>query len=153
MLNSKYKPLIIGIVTLGTLDLIGLATMIVNPNWTERVIPALVGIQIVGFVAVAIVYMICAQRQFGAAGSLGVPVDPSAGSANVERPKWKRMRWLWFAFAALGILQTPTALSNAIHVANSEHRLAPVMVLAFVIRFGMIGLFLKLWWQFRPANQ
>jgi len=153
MLNSRYKPLVTGIVALGTLDLVGLVTMIVNPDWTERIIPALVGIQIVGIVTFAIVYMIRAQEQQETAGSLGVSVDPSAKSANVTRPKWYRMRWLWFAFATLGILQTPIAFSNAIHLVNSEHRLAPVMVLAFAIRFGMIGLFLKLWWQFRPANR
>jgi len=60
-LNSKYKPLVIGMVTLGALDTIGVVSMIVNPDLTERIIPALVAIQIVGFIVIAIVYMIRTQ--------------------------------------------------------------------------------------------
>jgi hypothetical protein len=120
---------------------------------TERVIPALVGIQILGFVSVAIAYMIRSQDQFGERKSPVVSIGSSAESGKVKNLKWSRMRWLWFAIAPFEILQTPTAIINALHLANSSHRLAPVMVLAFAIRVGMIWLFLKLWWQFRPTNQ
>jgi MFS superfamily sulfate permease-like transporter len=131
--------------------MIGIVTMIANPNWTERIIPALVGTQLIGFILIAFAYMI--RSQFGPEISPVVSTDPSAKSENVNRPQWSRMRWLWFGIAALGVAQTPIAIVNAIHTAQSDHRMAPVMVLAFAIRFGMIWLFLRLWWKFRPVNQ
>jgi hypothetical protein len=152
MLNSKYKPMIIGIATLGALDAIGVLTVIVNPDLIARIISALAAIQIAGLVVVGIIYMIRAQSQNGTEILPGVSTDSSAESVIAKRSKWSRMRWGWFAIAALGILQTPTAIIHAIQFANSYHRLAPVMVLAFAIRIAMIWFFLRLWWQFRPTN-
>jgi len=152
-LNSKYKPLVIGMVTLGALDTIGVVSMIVNPDLTERIIPALVAIQIVGFIVIAIVYMIRTQTQQGTGTPPVGSTDSLSESEKAQRPRWRRMRWLWLAIAFFGILQTPIAIISAIHDANTDHRLAPVMVLAFAIRFGMIWLFLKLWWQSRPIDQ
>ena len=144
---SKYKPLFIGILTLGVLDLIGIVTMVANPDWTERIIPALVGIQLFGFIVIAFVYWSRAQWN-----EMETSLSGDA-SERAKKPKWRRMRWLWFAIAVLGILQTPNAIINAIHLVNSDRRMALVALLGFAIRFGMIWLFLKLWWQFRPANQ
>lgn len=152
MFNAKYKPLVMGIITLGCLDMIGLFTMIVNADLTERIIPALVGVQIIGFVAIAIVYMTRAQSQPGIGGASSGSNDSVIATEKAQTSKWTRMRWLWFAIAACGIVQTPFAVANAIHLATSYHRLAPIMVFAFAIRIGMIWLFLKLWWRLRPTN-
>jgi hypothetical protein len=50
---SRRRPLIVAIATLAILDFTGIITMIVSPDLTERVIPALVAIQIFGFIAIA----------------------------------------------------------------------------------------------------
>jgi hypothetical protein len=74
--------------------------------------------------------------------------------SSLEKPKWiRKFRWGWFAIAAIGILQTPMAVINAVHLVGSNHRLAPIIPIAFVIRFGMIWLFLKLWWDTRPIKE
>jgi hypothetical protein len=73
--------------------------------------------------------------------------------SDVQKPKWRRIRWAWFAFAAYAILGTPTAIIGAIEMGKSHHRLAPVMLIALAIRGLMIWFFLALWWQLRPAKQ
>lgn len=73
--------------------------------------------------------------------------------SDVQKPKWRRMRWAWFTIAAYGILGTPTAIIGAIEMGKSDRRLAPVMLVALAIRGLMIWFFLALWWQFRPAKQ
>jgi hypothetical protein len=50
---SRRRPLIVAIVTLAILDFTGIITMILSPDLTERLIPALVAIQILGFIAIA----------------------------------------------------------------------------------------------------
>jgi hypothetical protein len=52
-LKTTRKRLIIGFALLAVLDLAGFITMFVNPELTERVIPALVGVQLLGFAAIA----------------------------------------------------------------------------------------------------
>lgn len=47
------KRLIVGLAWIAVLDLSGLITMVANPDLTARVIPALFGVQILGFVAIA----------------------------------------------------------------------------------------------------
>lgn len=147
MLNSKFKPVVIGFIALGVLDILGVVTMVANPDWTERIIPALVGIQLFGFVVIAFVYWSRAQWNEMETSLSGDALE------RAKKPKWRRMRWLWFAIAVVGILQTPNAIINAIQLVRSNHWMALIAVLGFAIRFGMIWLFLKLWWQFRPANQ
>ena len=150
ILNNKFKPLVIGLIALGIVDILGVVTMVANPDWTERIIPALVGIQLVGFVVIAFVYWSRAQWNEMETSLSG---DVSTKSESAKKPKLRRTRWLWFAMAVVGVLQTPNAIINAIQLVKSDHRMAVVAVLAFAIRFGMIWLFLKLWWQFRPANR
>jgi hypothetical protein len=73
---------------------------------------------------------------------------------NPKLPNWVRKPgWLWFAIAVIGILQTPDAVISAVHSASSDHRLAPILVLAFAIRVVMIWLFLKFWWDSRSAKE
>jgi hypothetical protein len=150
MLNSKFKPLVIGFIALGILDILGGVTMVANPDWTERIIPALVAIQLFGFLVIAFVYWSRAQWN---EMETSLSSDASTKSDRAKKPKWRRMRWSWFAIAVVGILQTPNAIINAIQLVKSDHWMALVAVLGFAIRFGMIWLFLKLWWQFRPASQ
>lgn len=49
---SKYRPLIFTAIVLSILDAIAIAAMLVAPELTSRVIPALVAIQIIGFVVI-----------------------------------------------------------------------------------------------------
>ena len=150
MLNSKFKPLVVGFIALGILDILGLVTMVANPDWTERIIPALAAIQLFGFLVIAFVYW--SRAQWNEMGT-SLSGDASTEAERAKKPKWRRVGWLWFAIAVVGILQTPNAIINAIHLVKPHQWMAFLVVLGFAIRFGMIWLFLKLWWQFRPANQ
>ena len=49
----KHRPLIVAIATLALLDFAGIIAMIFSPDLTARLIPALVGVQILGFIAIA----------------------------------------------------------------------------------------------------
>ena len=150
MLNSKFKPLVIEIIALSVLDAIGIITMVTNPNCTERIIPALVAVQLLGLVVIAFIYWSRAQwNRIETSPSR----ETSTESERAKKHKFKRTRWLWFAVAVIGILQTPDAIVKAIQLVKSDHWMSSVVVLGFVIRFGVIWLFLKLWWQFRTANQ
>ena len=149
-MNPKFKPIVIGFVSLGILDILGVVAMVANPELTERIIPALVAVQLLGLLVIAFVYWSRAQWK-------EMEISLSAGASTelerAKKTKWRRMRWCWFAIAIVGISQTPSAIITAIHLVKSDHRMALIVVLGFAIRFGMIWLFLKLWWQFRPANQ
>ncbi len=73
-----------------------------------------------------------------------------SGIPRKPRPGW--MRWLWFAMATIGSLTTPSAMISAIHEGKADHRMIAIMILAFAIRLGMIGLFYDLWWKSRPLK-
>jgi hypothetical protein len=81
--KSKYKPLIIGIATLAAFDLAGFVTMVANPDLTARVIPALVGVQILGFIAIAV---IVATRKRDGISSAGP--DGEAGGTGRQWVPW-----------------------------------------------------------------
>ncbi len=61
--KTRYRPIVVGAITLAAFDSSGIITMIVAPNLTPRVIPALAGIQIFGFVVIAFVSIIRSQMQ------------------------------------------------------------------------------------------
>lgn len=72
----------IGFASLAALDLAGMITMIADPDLTARVIPALFGVQIIGFIAIAAIVMASkreyisaeeADREFGGTGRQWVP--------------------------------------------------------------------------------
>jgi hypothetical protein len=65
----------------------------------------------------------------------------------------KKFRWGWFLIAVFSILTTPNAIITAIQLGKSDHRLIPILPIAFAIRFAMTWWFLKLWWTHRPSNQ
>jgi hypothetical protein len=61
----------------------------------------------------------------------------------------KRFRWVWFGIGTFSILTMPWAILDAIRTTRSDHRMVPMAVLAFTVRFLVTGLFLWLWWRDR----
>ncbi|MGD0544983.1 MAG: hypothetical protein ABSB65_11280 [Candidatus Acidiferrales bacterium] len=61
----------------------------------------------------------------------------------------RKVRWIAFALAALGILETPFVIPNAMSQAMADHRLIVLFVMAFAIRIFIIGLLSKVWWDNR----
>jgi hypothetical protein len=59
----------------------------------------------------------------------------------------KKLRWLFFALAAIGIAYTPSAILTVISNATSDHQLIIPLAGALVIRLLFIGFFLKIWWE------
>lgn len=149
MLSPKYKPLILGAVTLGSLDALGIAAMIANPESIDRVIPALVAIQVLGILVVAFIYWSRRQwREMDAtiSGDLSIETDR-------KQRTLKRRRWGALTIAVIGILQTPSAIHSAIGMVQADHIMAFVMVIAFAIRFAVIWFFFRFFWQTRPQKQ
>jgi len=63
----------------------------------------------------------------------------------------RKVRWIAFALAAVGILQTPFVIPNAVSKAITDHWLIIPFVVAFAIRVLVIGFFLKIWWDTRAS--
>ena len=63
----------------------------------------------------------------------------------------RKVRWAAFALAAIGILQTPFVIANAVSGATADHRLIAPFVGAFAIRVLVISFFLKIWWDTRAS--
>jgi len=63
----------------------------------------------------------------------------------------KKYRWLFFALAAIAIMQSPFATLNAISSATIDHRMILPMIIALSIRFTFVGFFLKIWWDTRRS--
>jgi uncharacterized membrane protein YdjX (TVP38/TMEM64 family) len=61
----------------------------------------------------------------------------------------RKVRWIAFALAALGILQTPFVVPRALSLAIADHRLIATFVAAFAIRVLFIGFLAKIWWDTR----
>jgi hypothetical protein len=61
----------------------------------------------------------------------------------------KKFRWGFFALAIIGVLETPVRLASAIPEVIADHRVIFPFVLAFAIRFLLIGWLLKVWWDTR----
>jgi hypothetical protein len=59
----------------------------------------------------------------------------------------KKLRWLCFALAAIGIVQTPFVVLPAIPTAISDHRFIFPFAGALVIRFLVIGFLFRIWWK------
>lgn len=77
----------------------------------------------------------------------------SMDQSKKKLPEWgRKWRWFWFAIAILGILQTPWALTSAVKLAESDHRLVFIPLLGLLIRIGLIFMFLWLWWAYRPVR-
>jgi hypothetical protein len=65
----------------------------------------------------------------------------------------KLFQWGWLLAAIFSILTTPQSIMDAIRLGRSDHRLIPILLIAFLIRFAVTWLFLKLWWTHRASTQ
>jgi hypothetical protein len=63
----------------------------------------------------------------------------------------RKVRWIAFALAAFGILQTPFVIPGAVSQVIVDHWLIFPFVGAFAIRVLVIGYFLKIWWDSRAS--
>jgi uncharacterized membrane protein YdjX (TVP38/TMEM64 family) len=63
----------------------------------------------------------------------------------------KKVRWIAFALAALGILQTPFVIPGAVSHAIADHRLIAPFMMAFAIRVLFISFLAKIWWDTRAS--
>ena len=63
----------------------------------------------------------------------------------------RKVRWIAFALAAVGILQTPFVIPGAVSQAVADHRLIVPFVGAFAVRVLVIGFFSKIWWDTRTS--
>lgn len=74
--------------------------------------------------------------------------------ARVKFPDWARkLRWLWFAIGAWGLLQTPFAVIDVMKLVRSDRNLMFVPFIAFPMRLAMIGMFFWLWWATRTRKE
>ncbi len=99
-MRAKHKRLIVGFTSIAILDFAGLITMIANPDLTARVIPALVGVQILGFVAIAAI-VVTSKREYTSA----VEADSGLGRTGQQ---W--VPWLFGFLALLSFLRVGLAL-------------------------------------------
>ena len=65
----------------------------------------------------------------------------------------RKLRWLFFVVATIGIAYTPSAVLTAISSARADHRLIIPFAGAVVIRLIVIGFFLKVWWETRKQSR
>ncbi len=63
----------------------------------------------------------------------------------------KHFRWLWFASAILMLVTLPLDVAAAYALGRSDHRLIPIIPVAFAIRLSVIWWFFKLWRRYRPT--
>ena len=64
----------------------------------------------------------------------------------------RKYRWWFFALAIGGIIQSPFVIPPGVAQAVNDHRLILPFGLALVIRFSVIGVLLKVWWDTRPST-
>ena len=67
--------------------------------------------------------------------------------APMKYEGFKKLRWLFFALAVIGIAYTPSAILTVFTNAMSDHRLIIPFAGALVIRLLFIGFSLKIWWE------
>jgi len=135
--SSKYKPLIIGGAILFVLDMAAVITMIANPDLTARVIPALVAIQILGFIGIAAAYLSRGQKLDEAGESQG----------NQSRSSKEWAVWLFCGLAMIYLFRALLAIGYiAAHGWHRKQLLVPsagiaitcyLLYLAFAVRKRM----------------
>lgn len=100
---KKYRPLLITVALLVMLDVAVLVAMVARPNWTERLIPALVGIQILFLIIIALVlYVIHASAE---------------NWTSKPQTTAKRNRWVVPLFITLGIFYLVRSLAALVYFA------------------------------------
>jgi hypothetical protein len=65
----------------------------------------------------------------------------------------RKLRWGFFAAAAVGIAGTPSAILTAISSAKADHRPIIPFAGAVVIRLLVISFFLKIWWETKKESR
>ena len=109
-MKPRRRRLLIGVGSIALLDLAGFVTMVVDPDLTERVIPALVGVQIFGFVAIAAIFVL--SRRLDAS-----TVEDDGGPGTTAK-EW--MPWLFGFLALLCFIRVGMAI---LYIAGEEwHR-------------------------------
>ncbi len=106
-MKAKNRRLIIGVATLAALDLAGFITMVSNPDLTARVIPALVGVQILGFVVIAAI-VVTSRQEYVLAGT----VDGEPGQTGKQ--------WVPWLFGFLALLSFLRAIFALLYIAGEE---------------------------------
>lgn len=106
-LKAKHKRLIIGFASIAALDLAGLVTMVASPDLTDRVIPALFGVQIFGFVAIAVVVAASKPEYISAEG-----VDKEFEGTGRQ--------WVPWLFAFLALLSFLRVILALLFIAGEE---------------------------------
>jgi small-conductance mechanosensitive channel len=111
---TRRRPLIVAIVALAILDFVGIIAMISSPELTARLIPALVAIQILGFIVIA---AICLRH---------VPGDD--GANREMKPASPSRDWrIWF-ICGLAMLFLFRALLAVAYMASNGWRGHQVIV-------------------------
>jgi hypothetical protein len=118
-----------GVASIAVLDLLGVVMMVVTPDLTERVIPALVGVQIFGFVAIAFIVV------------MGRKEDIATEKANIQDEGIGK-QWVPWLFGFLALLSFLRAGFSILYIAGETwHRYSCV---APITRAGMGCFFLWL---------
>ena len=109
-MKAKHKRLLIGVVSLAACDFAGVIAMVLDPDITARAIPALVGVQILGFVVIAAI-IVTGRREYTSA----VVADRETEGVGQQ---W--VPWLFGFLALLSFLRVGLAL---LYIAGEEgHR-------------------------------
>jgi hypothetical protein len=106
-LKPRNKRLIIGVASMAVLDLAGLVTMVAAPDLTARIIPALFGVQIFGFVAIAAI-VVTSKREY-------------VSAEEADRQFWGTGRqWVPWLFGFLALLSFLRVILALLYIAGEE---------------------------------
>jgi hypothetical protein len=100
-MRFKNRPMMTAVLVLAMLDVLGVITMIASPGLTARLIPALVAVQILGFIAIAL-------TSIRNGTSIESASSPNASSSSASSD-WKF--WLVGGFALLFLLRALLAIA------------------------------------------
>ena len=99
-MKPANKPIVIGISVVAFIDVVVVMTMFAIPDLTGRLIPALAGIQILGFIAIAFVSATCKM--------LAGPLEESQNDPGSSPTQWTP--WLLGGMAMLLVMRATLAL-------------------------------------------
>jgi hypothetical protein len=111
---ARRRPLIVAIGTLTMLDVTGVVAMLISPALTARLIPALVAIQILGFIVIAAICL----RQMPRDGEVNSEINSTSPSTD-----WR----IWF-ICGLAMLFLFRALLAVAYMASHGWRGHQVVV-------------------------
>lgn len=109
-MKNKNKRLIVVVALLAALDVTGFITMVANPDLTARVIPALVGVQILAFLAIAAIILRSKE-------------DYTAAAETDSGPGGKGKQWVPWLFGFLALVSFLRVGLALLYIAGAErHR-------------------------------